>query len=60
MLKKAIDYLPQKHAYTLIGDIKGNNRASKKIFDQLNFTETNHPTEKDAKRFQLQFNPVMQ
>jgi UDP-2,4-diacetamido-2,4,6-trideoxy-beta-L-altropyranose hydrolase len=43
MFSKAIDYLRKEKAFTLIGEIKGSNAASKKVFEHLGFTESPPP-----------------
>jgi len=55
VLTKAIDYLRQREVATLIGDVKENNLASIKIFNQLGFDEVaSH--QKGVIRFQLHNN----
>ena len=55
VLKKAIDYLRQRDISTLIGDVKENNLASIKIFNQLGFEEVDSH-QKGVIRFQLHNN----
>ena len=59
MLKKAIDYLQEKHAYTLIGEVKKGNLASKKIFEELGFSKISSPRY-GVDLFQLQYVPQLQ
>jgi UDP-2,4-diacetamido-2,4,6-trideoxy-beta-L-altropyranose hydrolase len=59
MLKKAIDYLQEKHAYTLIGEVKKGNLASKKIFEELGFSKISS-RRYGVDLFQLQYVPQLQ
>ena len=52
---KAIDYLRQRDTATLISDVKENNLASIKIFNQLGFEEVDSH-QKGVIRFQLHNN----
>ena len=55
VLTKAIDYLRQSEVAILIGDVKENNLASIKIFNQLGFEEVDSH-QKGVIRFQLHNN----
>jgi UDP-2,4-diacetamido-2,4,6-trideoxy-beta-L-altropyranose hydrolase len=53
MLIKAIDVLRQELPFILVGDVKGSNPASKRVFEQLGFIETDSPIQKGVSRFRL-------
>jgi UDP-2,4-diacetamido-2,4,6-trideoxy-beta-L-altropyranose hydrolase len=53
MLTKAIDLLRQEPSFILIGDVKEDNLASKKIFEQLGFIETLPVLQEGVTRFRL-------
>jgi len=60
VLSLAIDYLRRENAFTLIGEVKENNAASKKVFENLGFNESTPPPRKSVSCFQLQFYPMIQ
>ena len=60
VLSLAIDYLRRENAFTLIGEVKENNAASKKVFENLGFIESTPPPRKAVSCFQLQFYPMIQ
>ena len=61
MLSKAIDYLRQQQAFTIIGEVKDNNSASKRVLENLGFTEAPPPEKRDGTTyFQLQFSLTVQ
>ncbi len=60
MLKIAINYLQPEEPITLIGDVRETNVASRKIFEQLGFSESTLPPRKGALRYQLLFDPSKQ
>jgi UDP-2,4-diacetamido-2,4,6-trideoxy-beta-L-altropyranose hydrolase len=53
ILAKAIDLLRQEPSFILVGDVKENNSASKKVFEQLGFIETSLALEKGVTRFRF-------
>ena len=57
ILKKAIDYLQNELSFTLIGEVKYGNIASKKVFESLGFKRKDTP---GKSIFQLEFFPVVQ
>ena len=60
MLEMAINYLQQDKSFILIGDVKETNPSSKKIFEQLGFSESTPSPRMGVHRFQLLLPPSIQ
>jgi UDP-2,4-diacetamido-2,4,6-trideoxy-beta-L-altropyranose hydrolase len=58
ILSKAIDCLGRNHTFTLIGKIRGNNKASIKVFERLGFSEIADKKKCDIHHFELQLTSI--
>jgi UDP-2,4-diacetamido-2,4,6-trideoxy-beta-L-altropyranose hydrolase len=53
MLENSINYLRQSRPFMLIGEVKGSNKASRVIFQQLGFKQSKSSSSKNVYRFSL-------